>query len=101
MGLVFVGDGVSRSELTDRARRISPGFVGCPGFAQRDELARYYALAEAVVLPTHSDPWGLVVNEAMAVILEVNTLRRRIGERRRAGLPALSAALGHQSSRLL
>jgi glycosyltransferase involved in cell wall biosynthesis len=41
------------------------------GFAQRDELAGYYALAETFVFPTHSDPWGLVVNEAMACSLPI------------------------------
>jgi len=30
-----------------------------------------YALAEALILPTHSDTWGLVVNEAMACGLPV------------------------------
>jgi len=33
---------------------------------QRDDLAKYYGLADCLVFPTHSDPWGLVVNEAMA-----------------------------------
>jgi len=71
VGLVFAGDGVSREELTQRARRISPGAVCFPGFAQREDLAGLYALAEALVLPTHSDTWGLVVNEAMACGLPI------------------------------
>ena len=71
VGLVFAGDGVSRDELTQRARRISPGAVCFPGFAQREDLAGLYALAEALVLPTHSDTWGLVVNEAMACGLPI------------------------------
>jgi len=71
VGLVFAGDGVARKELTRRANRISPGTVCFPGFAQREELAGLYALAEALVLPTHSDPWGLVVNEAMACGLPI------------------------------
>ncbi len=71
VGLVFAGDGVSREELTQQASRISPGAVCFPGFAQREDLACLYALAEALVLPTHSDPWGLVVNEAMACGLPI------------------------------
>ncbi len=71
VGLVFAGDGVSREELAQRAKRISPGTVCFPGFAQREDLAGLYALAEALVLPTHSDPWGLVVNEAMACGLPI------------------------------
>ena len=34
-------------------------------------MASYYALAEALVFPTHTDTWGLVVNEAMACGLPV------------------------------
>jgi 1,2-diacylglycerol 3-alpha-glucosyltransferase len=71
LGLVFAGDGVSTAKLAQRAKRISPGTVCFPGFAQREDLAALYALAEALVLPTHSDPWGLVVNEAMACGLPI------------------------------
>jgi glycosyltransferase involved in cell wall biosynthesis len=66
VGLVFAGDGISRTELTRQAKQITPGTVLFPGFAQREDLAGLYALADLLVLPTHSDPWGLVVNEAMA-----------------------------------
>jgi 1,2-diacylglycerol 3-alpha-glucosyltransferase len=71
VGLVFAGDGVCTAELAQRAKRISPGTVCFPGFAQREDLAALYGLAEALVLPTHSDPWGLVVNEAMACGLPI------------------------------
>jgi 1,2-diacylglycerol 3-alpha-glucosyltransferase len=71
VGLVFAGDGVSKKELEEQAKRITPGTVCFPGFAQREDLAGYYALAEFLVLPTHSDPWGLVVNEAMACGLPI------------------------------
>jgi glycosyltransferase involved in cell wall biosynthesis len=71
VGLVFAGDGVSRENLAKRAQRISPGVVCFPGFAQREDLAGLYALAEVLVLPTHTDTWGLVVNEAMACGLPV------------------------------
>jgi glycosyltransferase involved in cell wall biosynthesis len=71
IGLVFAGDGPERAELESFARSIFPGSVYFPGFIQRDQLAGYYGLAECLVLPTHSDPWGLVVNEAMACGLPV------------------------------
>jgi 1,2-diacylglycerol 3-alpha-glucosyltransferase len=71
VGLVFAGDGVSRDELKQLAKRVEPGAVCFPGFAQREDLAGLYALADALVLPTHSDPWGLVVNEAMACGLPI------------------------------
>ncbi len=66
VGLVFVGDGDARSELTRRSAAVRPGWVQVGGFAQREQLAAYYALADVFVFPTHTDPWGLVVNEAMA-----------------------------------
>lgn len=66
VGLVFAGDGPLRTELESRSRLIFPGAVHFAGFVHRDELASYYALADCLVFPTHSDTWGLVVNEAMA-----------------------------------
>ena len=71
VGLVFAGDGVSREDLTRQAQRINPGVVCFPGFAQREAVADLYALAEVLVLPTHTDTWGLVVNEAMACGLPI------------------------------
>ena len=71
VGLVFAGDGVSRRELEEQAASISPGVIRFAGFAHREQLAAYYALAQVLVLPTHTDPWGLVVNEAMACGLPV------------------------------
>ena len=71
VGLVFVGDGVSRRQLEEQGASISPGVIRFAGFAQREQLAIYYALAEMLVLPTYADTWGLVVNEAMACGLPV------------------------------
>lgn len=71
VGLVFAGDGPLRAELESRARDVRPGSVHFAGFVQRDDLATYYALAECFVFPTHSDTWGLAVNEAMACGLPV------------------------------
>jgi glycosyltransferase involved in cell wall biosynthesis len=71
VGLVFVGDGASRAELAAHAARISPGTIHFAGFVQKDQLPSFYALADALVFPTHSDPWGFVVNEAMACGLPV------------------------------
>jgi glycosyltransferase involved in cell wall biosynthesis len=71
VGLVFVGDGAVRARLESQAASVAPGVVRFAGFAQREQLAIYYALAEMVILPTYTDPWGLVVNEAMACGLPV------------------------------
>lgn len=73
IGLVFVGDGAAEPALRSRAAGIQPGNIQFRGFAQREQLAVYYALAEVLLFPTHTDPWGLVVNEAMACGLPVVT----------------------------
>jgi len=71
IGLVVVGDGPARAELVERAKRIRPGVIQFPGFIQKDGLAEFYAMADALIFPTHSDTWGFVVNEAMACGLPV------------------------------
>src|SRR5579872_624059 len=71
IGLVFVGDGAARHALEAESSRVEPGTVKFAGFAQREQLASYYALADMLILPTYTDTWGLVVNEAMACGLPV------------------------------
>ena len=71
IGLVFVGDGISKTDLVRRVLTTAPGDVWFAGFVQREELVNYYGLAEVFVFPTHSDTWGLVVNEAMACGLPI------------------------------
>ena len=71
VGLVFVGDGADRFELMERASRVAPGTIQFYGFVHRESLPEFYALADALIFPTHSDTWGLVVNEAMSCGLPV------------------------------
>ena len=47
-----------------------------PGFKQYDELPAYYGCAAAFVHVSLTEPWGLVVNEAMASGLPVVVSRR-------------------------
>jgi 1,2-diacylglycerol 3-alpha-glucosyltransferase len=42
-----------------------------PGFRQIDELPRFYAHALGFVHPALAEPWGLVINEAMAAGLPI------------------------------
>ncbi len=69
--LLFVGDGSGRQALEQRAKSAAPGSVQLAGFVHREQLGSYYGLADVFIFPTHSDPWGLVVNEAMACGLPI------------------------------
>ncbi len=71
IGLVFVGDGAARAALERQASKVEPGVIQFQGWVHRERIAEFYALAEALIFPTHSDPWGLVVNEAMACSLPI------------------------------
>jgi glycosyltransferase involved in cell wall biosynthesis len=65
ISLLFIGEGAAREELTLRAGTLTPGALEFGGFAQRDDIYMFYALAEALVFPTHSDTWCSLVNESM------------------------------------
>jgi glycosyltransferase involved in cell wall biosynthesis len=64
--LVLVGGGDAVDQLRSRADAIGltpkVRFVGGVG---QSELAHWYASATCLVLPSRSEPWGLVVNEAL------------------------------------
>jgi glycosyltransferase involved in cell wall biosynthesis len=68
--MVLVGSGPLEESLRRQAARLGDR-VRFAGFQQLESLPSYYALASALVLPSISEPWGLVVNEAMASGLPV------------------------------
>ncbi len=90
--LVMVGSGPEESDLRNLCRELrlpiydkaqsknhgskstadrQPPGVHFYGFRQIDENPVFYALADAFVLPSSWEEWGLVVNEAMAAGLPV------------------------------
>ena len=75
LGIYIVG-GKPTEEYLSFARENDLTNVHFVGFQTRDELRRYYLAADAFVLPTREDIWGLVVNEAMACGLPVITTNR-------------------------
>jgi len=64
--LVLVGSGPLQDDLQALADRQGVPGVHWPGPKSYDELPSYYGLASCFVLPSVSEPWGLVVNEAAA-----------------------------------
>jgi glycosyltransferase involved in cell wall biosynthesis len=65
--LAVIGSGSAEAELRARA----PKNVTFLGRIERDELPAWYAGADAFVLPSRSDQWGMVLNEAAAAGLPI------------------------------
>ena len=71
-GLLLLGDGplmddiisfIVENKLEDK--------ILLPGFIQQDEIVKYLITSDVLILPSYSEPWGLVVNEAMLCRLPV------------------------------
>jgi len=101
--LVLVGSGPEEARLRELARGDER--IWFPGYQESAEKTCWYAAADLFVFPTLHDPWGLVVNEAMAFGLPIITtdaagcapdLLQDNGVIVPAGdVDALAAALGH------
>ena len=64
--LLLVGDGEERKPLEHRCTELNLQDVRFLGFRNQTELPALFALADVFVLPSRHEPWGLIVNEAMA-----------------------------------
>jgi glycosyltransferase involved in cell wall biosynthesis len=65
VGLIVLGDGVWREAFEKECRRQLGRSAVFAGFVNQSQLGRYYAAADCLLLPSISETWGLVVNEAM------------------------------------
>jgi glycosyltransferase involved in cell wall biosynthesis len=63
--LVIVGDGEERATLEAQAAASGCDGIRFCGFRNQSELPRFFDLASVFVLPSRSEPWGLIVNEVM------------------------------------
>lgn len=63
--LLVVGAGPLREAYETLSSQVGAA-VRFRGFVNQTELGKAYALADCLVLPSRSETWGLVVNEAMA-----------------------------------
>jgi glycosyltransferase involved in cell wall biosynthesis len=64
--LLIVGDGEERARLEAQAKELQLECVRFTGFRNQTELPGFFKLADVFVLPSQHEPWGLIVNEAMA-----------------------------------
>jgi len=65
-GLIILGDGKHKNEIqTFILDNNLEKQIYLAGFVQQKDVVRYYAISNVFVLPSISEPWGLVVNEAM------------------------------------
>lgn len=69
--LVIVGDGQLRSRMEQTVKARGLKFVYFMGFQSRNDVGNFYALADFLVLPSHRETWGIVVNEALCFSLPV------------------------------
>lgn len=70
-GLLLVGSGPQESELRRYISDKGIKNVVFPGFIQQEQLPLYYLASTVFVLPSLSEPWGLVVDEAITMGLPV------------------------------
>lgn len=73
---LYIVGGEPTEEYCNMTRELGLENVHFIGFKPKEELKKYYQAADAFVLPTRSDVWGLVINEAMACGLPVITTTR-------------------------
>lgn len=71
-GLLILGNGPLKSEIESYilANNLDKR-VHLIGFVQQDEIVKYYSFSDVFILPSTSEPWGLVVNEAMLCSMPV------------------------------
>lgn len=75
-GMILAGDGPQKKEIKKFINKNNIRNVYFPGFLQKEEIPFYFALASCFILPSVSEPWGLVTSEAMACGLPVLVSKR-------------------------
>jgi len=76
VGLILVGNGPLEAQLKRMCNDLLGKQIFFEGHHQLDTLPQFYALADALVLPSLTELWGLVLNEALAAGLYSLTSER-------------------------
>lgn len=61
--LILVGDG----ELREQLEKNNPSNIKFLGYIDNEKLSEKLALSDCFILPSLSEPWGLVVEEALTI----------------------------------
>ena len=69
--LILVGDGEFRGPLENYVADKKLDSVRFFGFQDRQEIGKFYAVSDVLVLPSWRETWGMVVNEALCFGLPV------------------------------
>ncbi|HEY2627793.1 MAG TPA: glycosyltransferase [Usitatibacter sp.] len=69
--VLLVGSGESKAELEALASELGLARAIFAGFVNQSSLPGILGAVDAFVLPSESEPWGLIVNEAMCAGLPV------------------------------
>jgi glycosyltransferase involved in cell wall biosynthesis len=69
--LWVIGEGPLRQQLEELAKREASGRIVWHGFVNQSQMPGLLGAADAFAMPSEAEPWGLAVNEAMAVALPV------------------------------
>ena len=64
-GLIIVGYGQLDLRVKQIIKQEKLKNVYCLGFIEQYDLPQFYAVSNVLVLPSHEEVWGLVVNEAL------------------------------------
>jgi len=71
-GLILLGDGPQKNEIQNYINKKQvKDSAYLPGFIQQKNIVKYFSIANVFILPSLSEPWGLVVNESMLCRLPV------------------------------
>ncbi|MEZ5039044.1 MAG: glycosyltransferase family 4 protein [Saprospiraceae bacterium] len=63
--IIFIGDGLLREKIISYCKEVNFKNYFITGFLNQKEILKYYLIGDVMVLPSESETWGLVVNEAM------------------------------------
>ncbi len=71
-GLLLLGDGPLKEDIISFIiKNKLKDKILLPGFIQQNEIVKYLITSDVLILPSYSEPWGLVVNEAMLCSMPV------------------------------